>query len=466
MQFPDLITGRATPARALVIGVGRSGIAAARVLSRSGWQVVLSDSNHTESLQKISQEISKEGIEVRLNHLPSLEGEEKPSLIVVSPGVPWDIPLLEQAREKNIDVIGEIELAYRNLSHIPWVAITGTNGKTTTTALVEAIFRCAGLNVQACGNIGYAACELILNSSQQLDWVIAEISSYQIESSSKLAPTIGVWTTFTPDHLKRHKTLDKYFEIKASLLERSKHKIFNRDDQNLSDRLGSVEKLHWTSTKSLLDDSGVYLEDNWIKAFGELIMPIDIFKMPGNHNQQNLLMAVAVARLANIEKEAIVKAMSNFSGIAHRLEKICTVDGVDYINDSKATNYDASQVGMEAIDGSFVLIAGGQAKEGDNSAWLKSIRSRATAVLLIGDASELFAEHLKKSGYLNFEKIGDMEKAIPRSLELAKSTGAKNVLLSPACASFDQYSSFEERGEHFRDLSQKLSLSNDILKKG
>jgi len=458
-------TVRADPTKtAEVIGVGRSGIAAARVLSKTGYQVVLSDSNDSANLQKQSQELAQEGIEVRLKYTPTLDGQPKPDLIVVSPGVPWDIPLIEQAQKKQIEVIGEIELAYRHLAHIPWVGVTGTNGKTTTTALIEAIFRSFGLNAPACGNIGYAACELVLNQPEQLDWVIAEISSYQIESSSKLSPTIGVWTTFTPDHLNRHKTMENYFKIKSSLLDRSKHKVFNGDDPYLLSKINSSEDIHWTSTKKLLDDSGVYIENNWIRAFGELIMPINLFKMPGNHNWQNLLLAVAVARLANIDKEAIVEAMSNFSGVIHRLEKICTIGGVDYINDSKATNYDAAQVGLEAVEGPVILIAGGQAKEGDDKAWLEIIKAKTAAVLLIGQASELFARRLEDVGYLNYEKIDNMEKAIPRSLELAKATKAGIVLLSPACASFDQYSSFEHRGEHFRHLSQKLAMSNDILK--
>lgn len=451
------------PGKAEVIGVGRSGIAAAKVLHKKGWKVVLSDSNDTPDLRKQIVQLAKDGIDVQLNKKLCLEEDKRPDLIVVSPGVPWDIPVLEEYREKNIQVIGEIELAYRYLSSVPWIGITGTNGKTTTTALIETIFRSAGLHAPACGNIGYAACELILEDSHPLDWVIAEISSYQIESSFELSPEIGVWTTFSPDHLNRHKTLDNYFQIKTKLLERSKYKIFNGDDFYLS-KIKQTD-ICWVSTKkTIANNSDVYLEENWIKAFGEPIMPINLFKMQGNHNLQNLLMAIAVARLANVDKTSIVNAITNFKGVAHRLEKICTIEGVDYINDSKATNYDAAEVGLRAVSSPVILIAGGQAKEGDDRAWLEIIKEKAAVVLLIGEATDLFAERFKINGYLNYEKVGHMEVALERAYELSQSHKPFAVLLSPACASFDQYKSFEERGDDFRRLSQKLAASNDILK--
>ncbi len=471
-DFNNKISNILTPGKVYIIGVGRSGIAAAKVLKKKGWQVILSDCNNNTSLQKQAQEISSEGLEVYLNHRLNLELEERPDLIVISPGVPWDAPVLEEARIKGIETIGEIELAWRSLSTIPWIAITGTNGKTTTTALTAAIFSCAGLFAPACGNIGYAACELALLKEQQLDWIIAEISSFQIESTVELSPMIGVWTTFTPDHLNRHKTLENYYQIKASLLQRSQDQVFNADDPYLAKvGPGDWPDAYWVSTQGaekLLSkpDQGVYIQDNWIMAFGELIMPVNLFKMRGNHNYQNLLMAVAVARLANIDKSAIIRAMTSFSGVVHRLESICLIQGIEYINDSKATNYDAAQVGLSSVSGPVILIAGGQAKEGDDQAWLETIKQKVSTVLLIGQAATLFAERLEASGYTQYEQVENMETALNRSLELAKEQKARVVLLSPACASFDQYKSFEERGEHFRYLSQQLAMSNDILKGG
>jgi UDP-N-acetylmuramoylalanine--D-glutamate ligase len=448
-------------AKANIIGLGRSGIAAARVLKREGWDVVLSDRANNKSLQAMGKPLEKEDIQLDLGHQLTLDLDDLPQLIVVSPGVPWDLPALVQAREKGIDVIGELELAWRYLKSTPWVGITGTNGKTTTTALINAIFKSAGLNAPACGNIGYAACELVLQN-QSFDWIIAEVSSYQIESSPELAPKIGLWTTFTPDHLSRHKTLENYYNIKASLLKRSKLQIFNGDDAHLAS-VGQQEwnNAYWTSVQGkdhLLCEpaKGVYLQDNWVCAFGELILPINLFKMVGRHNQQNLLMATATARLAKIDKKAITDAIATFSGVAHRLERICTIKGVDFINDSKATNYDAAAVGLASVSSPAILIAGGEAKEGDDSQWIAEIKEKTATVLLIGEAAPAFAEQFKKSGYYDYEIVETMAIAVRRGLELAPEKGAKVVLLSPACASFDQYQSFEHRGDDFRVLSLAL----------
>ncbi|MBE9042217.1 UDP-N-acetylmuramoyl-L-alanine--D-glutamate ligase, partial [Oscillatoriales cyanobacterium LEGE 11467] len=330
---------------AQIIGLGRSGIAAARLLQREGWQVTVGDRNDSENLRSQQQQLADDGISVRLGD--RFEPSETLDLAIVSPGVPWDLPNLVRAREMGIEVIGEMELAWRHLQSSPWVAITGTNGKTTTTALIAAIFKMAGFNAPPCGNIGYAACELALQTEPKIDRVIAEISSYQIESSTTLAPQIGVWTTFTPDHLARHHTLENYFNIKAKLLAASRAQIINGDDPYLR-ALGRPRwpEACWTSIEGKQSglEPQVYLEGDWVVDRGEKIVPVGALQMPGKHNQQNLLMAVAAARLAGIEKEAIDRAISQFPGVPHRLERICTWRGVRFINDSKATNYDAAQV--------------------------------------------------------------------------------------------------------------------------
>jgi UDP-N-acetylmuramoylalanine--D-glutamate ligase len=467
--------------KAYIIGLGRSGIAAARLLKGDGWDVTLSDSATEErlasrsdrrQLQASRQQLETEGIAVKLGYTPTFESENLPHLLVASPGVPWDIPLLVEARRRGIETIGEIELAWRYLNSVPWVGITGTNGKTTTTALIAAIFQAAGLNAPACGNIGYAACELalqkrlakedLLATANSLDWVIAEISSYQIESSYELAPKIGIWTTFTPDHLSRHKTLENYYEIKASLLRRSRQQVFNGDDPYLR-QIGLKQwgNAYWTSIRGkehLIGDraKGVYIEDAWVVAFGELILPLSLFKMSGLHNQQNLLMAVAAAKLAGIDKGAIAQAIATFSGVPHRLEYVRTYKRIDLINDSKATNYDAAEVGLASVNAPVILIAGGEAKEGDDTAWIEKIKAKAAAVLLIGEAAPSFARRLQECGYSSYEIVETMENAVVRGVDLAKEKNAAVVLLSPACASFDQYQSFEHRGDRFRQLCQEL----------
>ncbi|WGV28682.1 UDP-N-acetylmuramoyl-L-alanine--D-glutamate ligase [Halotia branconii] len=447
--------------RASVIGLGKSGVAAARLLIREGWEVELSDRHTSATLLEQQQKLADEHITVKLGHSLDLSGVDLPDLIVVSPGVPWDIPVLVKARELGIETIGEMELAWRHLQALPWVGITGTNGKTTTTALIAAIFQTAGLDAPACGNIGYAACEVAL-AAKLPDWVIGEISSYQIESSVSLAPRIGVWTTFTPDHLARHKTLKNYYDIKAKLLRQADLQVFNGDDAYLRKvGISHWPDAYWTSVKGkdfLINEKGFYIADGWVveklnsTSAPKKVVETSALRMVGEHNLQNLLMSVAAARLAGIDSHAINTAIREFPGVAHRLEYICTWEGIDFINDSKATNYDAAEVGLASVKSPTILIAGGEAKPGDDAAWLAKIQAKAAAVLLIGSAAPAFAQRLQEVGYADYEIVETMEKAVPRSAELAKQHQATVVLLSPACASFDQYPNFEIRGDDFRQL--------------
>ncbi|MBD3880202.1 UDP-N-acetylmuramoyl-L-alanine--D-glutamate ligase [Phormidium tenue FACHB-886] len=446
-----------------VIGLGRSGIAAAQLLHQQGCQVTATDSGTSEMLQQLKQQLEADRLSVQLGYRLQPDPTQM-DLIIVSPGVPWDLPALVEARALGIETIGEMELAWRSLQSYPWVGITGTNGKTTTTALTAAIFQAAGLHAPACGNIGYAACELALNtlySSSPLNWVIAELSSYQIEASASIAPQIGIWTTFTPDHLSRHKTLENYCNIKAHLLKQSEFQILNGDDPYLCSVADQWQNAYWTSVtgKAALrskPDRGAYIEEGWVIALGQPITSASALRMVGAHNQQNLLMAVLAARLAGIEEEAIAQAIATFPGVPHRLEHICTWRGIQFINDSKATNYDAAQVGLASVESPVVLIAGGEAKAGDDTGWLQTIQVKAASVLLIGAAAPLFAQRLAEISYPAVEAVETMERAVVRGAELAEQLAAKVVLLSPACASFDQYQNFEQRGDHFRELCQNL----------
>ena len=439
-----------------VIGLGRSGIAAARVLARQGYQVTLSDRGTADRHKADAETLKTEGIAVKLNY--AFAPEPTLDLLVVSPGVPWDAAALKQARAQGIETIGEMELAWRALKGQPWLGITGTNGKTTTTALVAAIFKAAGLNAPACGNIGYAACELAL--TEPPDWVIAELSSYQIEAAPTLAPTIGLWTTFTPDHLSRHKTVENYYNIKASLLARSQKPVINGDDDCLirsaSERDSNSQ---WTSVKGkdgiLPIKPDTYIEDGWVIHRGEQVVETKALRMVGEHNQQNLLLAVAAAKLAGIETEAIAQGIATFPGVSHRLEHICTWRGVDFINDSKATNYDAAEVGLRSVASPTILIAGGAPKDGDDTAWIKQIKERAATVLLVGDAADSFARRLKASDYHQYEVVETIDRAVARGADISKEQPIKTVLLSPACASFDQYANFEVRGDDFRQVCTK-----------
>ncbi|PSB06166.1 UDP-N-acetylmuramoyl-L-alanine--D-glutamate ligase, partial [filamentous cyanobacterium CCP2] len=284
------------------------------------------------------------------------------------------------------------------------------------------------------------------------------LSSYQIEASPTIAPKIAVWTTFTPDHLSRHYTLENYYSIKAHLLNQAQYQVMNGDDPYLRQTVDRWQNAYWTSVagKANLPGRGAYLENGWVVFQDEAIVPVSDLRMVGAHNQQNLLMAVLTARLADIDKAAIAEAVRTFPGVAHRLEHICTWNDIDFINDSKATNYDAAQVGLSSVEAPVILIAGGDAKTGDDTGWIETIHAKAAKVLLIGDAATRFTQRLQESGYVESEVVETMDRAVSRAAELGRAVNAKVVLLSPACASFDQYANFEQRGDHFRQLCQEL----------
>jgi UDP-N-acetylmuramoylalanine--D-glutamate ligase len=460
--------------QAYVLGLGQSGISAAKLLKADGWQVIVSDSSAGPSLEQRKQALESEGIVVELGGFPDfaklVESGQAVDLVAISPGVPWDRQEVEQARSLGIDTIGEIELAWRYLKHIPWVGITGTNGKTTVTSLTAAIFQAAGLKAIACGNIGLPACEIALQVLQQKlepDWIIAELSSYQIESTKNIKPQIGIWTTFTPDHLNRHYTIEAYRDIKASLIDQSANIIINGNDPYLVNFGAAMwPKAIWTGLDEQVVESiadGACIHEGWVIFRGEQILPISHWHLLGKHNRQNLLMAVAAAKLAGIDSKHIDIAISNFQGVPHRLEHICFYEGIAFINDSKATNYDAAEVGLRAVKPPVVLIAGGQPKQGEAGAWLEQIHQRAISVLLIGEAAPLFAEMLKDVGFKNYQIVETLENAVKQAAHIAHSRAHNHpsqplptVLFSPACASFDQFANFEQRGDRFRQLCQEL----------
>lgn len=445
---------------ATVIGLGKSGAAAARLLNHQGWQVTVSDQGDSEPLRRTKQILTQQGIAVKLGQ--PLAVDPAIDRIVVSPGVPWDSAVLVQARALGIEVMGEMELAWQTLKDIPWIAVTGTNGKTTVTSLLAAIFSATGCWAPACGNIGRAACEVALEAiaaARSPDWIIAEISSYQIEAAPSLAPHIGLWTTFTPDHLSRHKTLERYYRIKARLLLRSQQALLNGDDLYLRQQAAGWSQAYWTCTQMSEDGPApmAYIKAGWVWVQNDKILPADALRMRGGHNQQNLLMAAATARLAGLAPEAIARGVESFPGVLHRLEQVLRWRGIDFINDSKATNYDAAEVGLRSVDAPVVLIAGGDPKVGEDAAWIAQIQAKAAFVLLIGDAAPAFAQRLDQVDYCTYKQVSTLDVAVPLAATLAQQYQAKAVLLSPACASFDQYPSFEHRGDHFRQLCQVLS---------
>jgi UDP-N-acetylmuramoylalanine--D-glutamate ligase len=390
--------------------------------------------------------------------------------VVVSPGIRWDHPELERMRAAGIVVLGEMTAAARATGAIPWVGITGTNGKTTVTHLVHHLLSQGGLQAPLCGNVGISAAEVALQSLQgegpRPDWLVVELSSYQIEQSPELAPAIGVWTTLTPDHLERHGTLDHYRAIKRRLLENATVRILNADDPDLRSRAASWEAAEWITARPLVELPSGLKPRLWIEQ-GQVLGPegplfaADALAMPGDHNLQNMLMATAVALQAGLQPAVIEAALRGFPGVPHRLERIRERGGIAWFNDSKATNYDAAEVALKALQGPLVVLAGGEAKQGDASGWLEQLRRHAAAVVLYGAAQDAFLALLANGGYAGQVHVVDgLELAVPLAASLAACCGARAVLLSPACASFDQYRDFEARGDHFRELVQAMPAAD------
>ncbi|CAK6694262.1 UDP-N-acetylmuramoyl-L-alanine--D-glutamate ligase [Synechococcus sp. CBW1107] len=453
----------------VVLGLGRSGIGAARLLHRGGERVLVLDSGDQPVLQERAESLRREGISVQLNTpldpasfsaLP-----ERPHRVIVSPGIRWDHPALLSLRQQGIHTDGEITTAWEATAGIPWIGITGTNGKTTVTHLVAHLLQAAGLDAPMCGNVGYSAAELALERANATapNWLVVELSSYQIESAPRLAPRIGVWTTLTPDHLERHGSLDNYRAIKRSLLERSEVRILNGDDPDLRSRAASWDHAHWITAGSRQQaqaagiEPALWIEADQICSSNGPLLAATALAMPGAHNRQNMLMAVAVGLEAGLSGSQMQAALQAFPGVPHRLERIRELDGVAWFNDSKATNYDAAEVALRALEGPLVVIAGGEAKQGDADGWLAELQRQAKAVVLFGAARTTFEQLLNNTGYSGaMHSVEAMTEAVPLAGQLAAQHHCRGVLLSPACASFDQYQDFEARGEHFRQLVQSL----------
>ena len=453
----------------VVVGMGRSGIGAARLLKAQGHAVLLLESRSGEALEAQAASLRADGIDVQLAaplHLDTFVPLQRPLTVIVSPGIRFDHPVLEALRQEGVRVQGEISPAWQSLGGTtPWIGITGTNGKTTVTHLVHHLLAQAGLDGPMCGNVGFSAAELALErltSGRSPQWLVVELSSYQIEASPEVAPRIGVWTTLTPDHLERHGTLDHYRAIKRSLLDASDTRILNADDPDLRAHAASWDQAQWVTAgprealAGLLNPT-LWVENGMVYSAAGPLLRADSLAMPGAHNRQNLLMAAAVGLEVGLSPTGMEAAFRSFPGVPHRLERIREQGGITWVNDSKATNYDAAEVALKALEGPLVVLAGGQAKEGEAKGWLAQLQRQAAAVVLFGEAREAFGRLLADGGFggtvAATEGLGE---AVDRALGLAQRLGCRTVLLSPACASFDQYSNFEARGDHFRQLVEAL----------
>ena len=330
--------------------------------------------------------------------------------------------------------------------------------------MLNHVLKLNNLNTDMGGNIGKAlskiALESMKNNYQELNWLVLELSSYQIESSPKVAPTIGIWTTFTPDHLERHNDIETYFKIKRSLLEKSSIRIYNSDDQYLSSKRKELPKGIWVGTnqqsfysqypKFWIDQKGYIFEDQ------KQLFHSSILKIPGKHNLQNLLLVTAAAREIGLDHSSIAKSINSFKSIPHRLEYLGKVNNLSFYNDSKATNFDSSITGLKSIPHPIILLAGGIQKKGDYLPWMKQIKQSTNGIVLFGLSANNLKEALLMSSYKGEIIVKqNLEEATIASIDIARKTNSKSILLSPACASFDQYQNYEERGDHFKKLVKK-----------
>ena len=435
--------------KVLVLGLSKSGTAAAKLAKKHGAEVYLTEGNtiSEKNLYKV-EELKNLGIHVEHGG-HSDEFIKKSDLAVTSPGIPPHSEIIQKLKKLNIPVISELELAYRQCD-IPFIIITGTNGKTTTTALTDFILN-KTLKTKACGNIGQPPCDI---ADEDLDYFVCEASSYQLEMSPSLKPFISVWTNFTPDHIDWHQGLENYFNAKAKIFKNHqapKYSILNAKDEKLLNFATQADGTIFMFGANI-GENCCYIENNEFiykkDNVTESILSLEQCPLLGEHNYQNIMCAIICAKLTGIDNATIKSGIMEFKAPEHRLEKVLEKDGITFYNDSKATNPEAAIVAINSFnDTDVVLIAGGRDKNTDLTEFCESVKSHIKTVILIGEATERFEQNLKLNGFSNIIKEKTMESAIEKSVDLSPDV----VLLSPACASFDMFTSYENRGEVFKE---------------
>jgi UDP-N-acetylmuramoylalanine--D-glutamate ligase len=440
--------------KVLVVGMGKSGLAAALFLRRRGAQVTVSDVRSAESLAHEIPALLEEGINVEAGGHGLLTFRRQ-DLIVVSPGVPLDTPELTQVRSFGLPIIGELELAARFLKG-KTIAITGSNGKTTTTTLVGEILKASGLTTLVGGNIGVPVISLIDDSADET-WTVLEVSSFQLESTLEFHPAIAVILNITPDHLDRHGTFENYALAKERIFGRQTKDDFlvlNADNPRTeASAVRAPSSVYRFSIKHPVSP-GAWVEDGWVvyraanEGEAERIVLLDKIPLKGRHNVENVLAAVCAARLAGCPVAAVRSAIESFKAVEHRLEFVATVSGVEFYNDSKATNVDATEKAVAAFPGGIHLILGGKDKNSDYSLLAPLLRQRVRAIYTIGSAAQKIESHLR--GVVPIHSCETLEKAVKAAAAAARP--GEIVLLAPACSSFDQFDNYEHRGRVFKEL--------------
>ena len=450
--------------RVLVVGMGKSGVASALFLAGKGARVSVSDTKSEEELHHEIPQLLDRGIGVEAGYHGERTFKEQ-ELIVISPGVPYDVPQLVQARSAGIPVIGEIELAARYLKG-QVIAITGSNGKTTTTALTGEIIAAGAKKTLVGGNIGTPAISFVEDATDDT-WIVLEVSSFQLETIQTFHPKIAVVLNVTPDHLDRHRTFENYAAAKARIFENQTaddFTVLNADDPTCAAMATKTKAAVYRFSRQHPVDRGAFVQgDNIVWTDGsreQEIMPVSEIGLKGAHNVENILAGVCAGMLAGVAPADIRRAVSNFKAVEHRLEYVATVRGVAYYNDSKATNVDATIKALESFPGRIHLILGGKDKGSDYSMLNSLLAERVKRVYTIGAAASKIESQIKGAPFVSSVTI---DAAIRQAGEMA--VAGDIVLLAPACASFDQFMSYEHRGRVFKDLVRQLE-SRDVLKAG
>jgi UDP-N-acetylmuramoylalanine--D-glutamate ligase len=445
--------------RVLVVGLGKSGLSAAMFLRARGARVTVSDTRSAVALAHEIPALLEAGIMVESGGHGLLTFRRQ-DLIVVSPGVPMDTPEVQQTKSFGMPVIGEVELASRFLQG-QIVAITGSNGKTTTTSLVGKIFSDAGLPTLVGGNIGLPVIDLVDKSTPETTCVL-EVSSFQLETIEEFHPHIAVVLNITPDHLDRHGSFENYAAAKTRITERQGAEDFlvlNAEDKATQMVAAKTKaQIFWFSGRRPIkqgafvhDESIVFVAREGAKA--EPVMPVGEIHLKGLHNVENVLAAVCAARLAGISAEVIRRAVSSFKAVEHRLELVKSLHGVEFYNDSKATNVDAAMKAVASFGGGIHLILGGKDKDSDYGTMSELLKERVKAVYTIGTAAEKIERQLH--GVVKMVQAGTMQMAVQQAAKAA--VAGDVVLLSPACSSFDQFENYEHRGRVFREIVNELA---------
>ena len=444
--------------KVLVFGSGISGIGACRLLEQVGKEVVLYDGNASLSADKIREQLGSDtAVEIVLGEL-SDEVIDGLDLVVMSPGVPTDLPIVNYMREKDIPIWGEIELAY-TYGKGDVLAITGTNGKTTTTALLGEIMKNYKESVYVVGNIGNPYTTVALDMTEE-SVAVAEVSSFQLETIHSFCPKVSAILNITPDHLNRHHTMDAYIAAKGDIAKNQTENdvcVLNYEDA-ATRKFGETlqcQVLYFSSQRKL--EKGIFLDNGNIvykNAEEMVVCHVDELQILGTHNHENVMAASAMALSYGVPLEIVRDSVKAFSGVAHRIEFVCEKHGVAYYNDSKGTNPDAAIKGIQAMNRKTLLIGGGYDKDSEYEEWIEAFDGKVKHLVLLGQTREKIAEAARRVGFEDVILVDSLEEAVCTCERLAEPGDA--VLLSPACASWGMFKNYEERGDKFKDFVNAL----------